>query len=305
MYELRNIKVIAVGGLLATTAAITGCSKDAPSGQVAAVVNGKEVTLQEINAELQASNIPASADKKTVQRELLQRIIERKLLVDAATEKGIDKTPEYQTQKRRADELLLVQLYAKQQLTAVPVPSTIDISNFMAQHANVFGQRQQLSLDQIRFPTQPDLQKLKTLEKDHTLDAVGQTLTGMGIKFERSQVGLDTGSVPTDIMKKIDSLPQGEPFVIPQPGFITVNVILSRRPLPVDEAKAKPAAVNAWRQEKFGELLTKQIEALKAGAKISYQNGFGAPAKGAPSNVPPMVSGAPTGTPGAAEPAKP
>jgi peptidyl-prolyl cis-trans isomerase C len=279
MCTVSKIRGIAVVGLLATTAIISGCSKDAPSGQVAAVVNGKEVTLQEINAELQAANLPPTADKKTVQRELLQRIIERKLLVGAAEEKGIDKTPEYQSQKRRADELLLVQLYAKQQLALVPVPTSTDVATFMGQHGNVFAGREQIALDQLRFPTPTDVTKLKVLEKDHSLDAVSQTLTGMGIKFERSQVGLDSGSVPTDIMKRIDGLPQGEPFVIPQPGFITVNVILSRKPVVIDETKARPAAVNAWRQQKFGEILTKQIEALKSGAKISYQNGFAAPAK--------------------------
>nr|WP_253718200.1 hypothetical protein [Sphingomonas sp. AP4-R1] len=293
------MKVIAVAGLLATAATLSGCSKAAPSGQVAAVVNGKEVTLQEINAELQAANLPPTADKQTVQRELLQRIIERKLLVAAAEEKGIDKTPEYQTQKRRADELLLVQLYAKQQLALVPVPSSTDISTFMAQHGNVFAGREQISLDQIRFPAPADVSKLKVLEKDHTLDAVSQTLTGMGIKFERAQVGLDSGSVPTDIMKKIDGLPQGEPFVIPQPGFITVNVILSRKPISIDETKAKPAAVNAWRQEKFGQLLTKQIEALKSGAKITYQNGFAAPAKPSAPTPPSATPTAPAAAPGA------
>jgi EpsD family peptidyl-prolyl cis-trans isomerase len=292
-------------GLLATTSIISGCSKDAPSGQVAAVVNGKEVTLQEINAELQAANLPPTADKKTVQRELLQRIIERKLLVGAAEEKGIDKTPEYQSQKRRADELLLVQLYAKQQLALVPVPTSTDVATFMGQHGNVFAAREQISLDQLRFPTPADITKLKALEKDHSLDAVSQTLTGMGIKFERSQVGLDSGTVPTDIMKKIDSLPQGEPFVIPQPGFVTVNVILSRRPLAINEEKARPAAVNAWRQQKFGELLTKQIESLKSGAKISYQNGFGAPAKPTPAAIPGAAPAAPIVATPAPDPAKP
>lgn len=272
---MRKIEVAAVAGLVA---ALAGCSKDAPAGQVAAVVNGKEVTLQEINAEVQASNVPPNADKKAVQRDILQRIVERKLLVGAAEEKGIDKTPEYLTQKRRADELLLVQLYAKQQLAAVPVPSGNDVSGFMSKHPNAFDGREALTLDQIRFPTPADVSKLKVLEKDHSLDAVIQTLDGLGIKHERSQVGLDSGGVPTDIMKKIDGLPEGEPFVIPQPGFMTVNVILSRKPLAIDNAKARPAAVAAWRQERFGELLTKQIDALKSGAKITYQNGFGPPA---------------------------
>lgn len=300
---MRNFRITAVVGLLATTAIISGCSKNAtPSGQVAATVNGKEVTLQEINAELQAANVPPTADKQTVQRDLLQRIIERKLLVDAATEKGIDKTPEYQTQKRRADELLLVQLYAKQQLALVPVPTSSDIASFMSQHGNVFAAREQLSLDQLRFPTPADMTKLKALEKDHTLDAVAQTLTGLQIKFDRSQVGLDSGSVPTDIMKKIDSLPAGEPFMVPQPGFITVNVIVSRKPVTIDAEKARPAAVNAWRQQKFAEILSKQVEALKAGAKISYQNGFAAPP---PKPAAPATGGTPPAAAAPAPAAKP
>jgi len=273
--------------LMGATALLGACNRGAPGGQVAATVNGEEVTLQEINAELQAANLPPTADKKAAQRELLQRVIDRKLIVGAAKDKGIDKTPEYQTQKRRADELLLAQLYAKQQLSAVPVPTANDVQQFMTDHPNVFAQREALTLDQIRFATPADVKKLRVLEKDHSLEAVGQTLTGLGIKFERSQVGLDTGSVPPEIMAKINQLPAGEPFVVPQPAFMTVNVILSRKPLAVDTAKARPAAVAAWRHQKFGELITKQVEALKAGAKINYQNGFGPPAAPAkPAAVP-------------------
>lgn len=275
---MTKTQFIAIATLLAGTATLGGCGKGAPEGQVAAKVNGEEVTLQEINAELQAANLPPTVDKKAIQRDLLQRIIERKLLVGAAEEKGIEKTPEYQTQKRRTDELLLVQLYAKQQLAAVPVPTATDVSSFMTKHANAFGKREALSIDQIRFPTPADVTRLKVLEQDHSLDAVAARLTSMGIKFERGQVGLDSGTVPSDIMTKIDGLPAGEPFVIPQPGLMTVNVIVARKPLPVDPAKARPGAVSAWRQEKFGELLSKQIAALKAGAKITYQNGFGPPA---------------------------
>jgi hypothetical protein len=190
-------------------------------------------------------------------------------------------------------------------LALVPVPTSTDVATFMGQHGNVFAAREQISLDQLRFPTPADIAKLKALEKDHSLDAVSQTLTGMGIKFERSQVGLDSGSVPTDIMKKIDGLPQGEPFVIPQPGFVTVNVILSRRPLAINEEKARPAAVNAWRQQKFGEIISKQIESLKSGAKISYQNGFSAPAKPAAPAAVPGAAPAPAAAPAAPAPANP
>lgn len=257
----------------------SACSKKTPAGQVAAVVNGKEVTLQELNTEIQAANIPPSADKQTVQRALLQRLIDRKLLVGAAEDKKLDKTPEYLAQKRRTDELLLAQAYAKQQLAAVPVPTQADIDKFMADHANAFSDRQQLVLDQIRFPTPPNLKILSALNDVHSMDAVAATLTKLGIKFDRGQAMADSAQVPPKMMQSINALPPTEPFVIPQPGMITVNVITARKPVPVDQAQARPAAVAAWRQEKFADLLDKQIAALKAGAKIEYQNGFGPPAQ--------------------------
>ena len=280
---------IAFTMLCAGAAIVSGCSKKAPAGQVAATVNGKEVTLQEVNTELQASNIPASADKQTVQRALLQRVIERKLLMKAAEDKGLDKTPEYLAQKRRGEELLLIQSYAKQQLSSVPVPSQQQVDKFMADMPNAFSQRQQLILDQIRFATPPSTSTLTSLKDMHSMQAVADQLTKLGVRFERVTAGLDTASVPAAVIQQITTLPASEPFVIPQPGIITVNVIKDRKPVPFDATAARPAAVAAWRQQKFNEMLTNELASLKSSAKISYQNGFAPPATppaGAPGAAP-------------------
>ena len=274
----------ALAALLGTTALVAGCSKKAPEGQVAATVDGKEITLQEINTELKAANVPPTTDKQVVQRALLQRIIDRKLLIGAAEQKGLDKTPDYLADKRRLDETLLAETYAKQQLATLPVPSDADITKFMGDHANAFSKREQLVLDQIRFPTPANVKALQGLETAHSMEAVAQELTKLGIKFDRGTAGLDTAGVPSNVIAQIDKLPAGEPFVVPQPGIVTVNVIRDRKSVPVDLAKVRPQAVAAWRQEKFGELLKNQLASLKSSAKINYQNGFGPPAPGKGSN---------------------
>jgi peptidyl-prolyl cis-trans isomerase C len=271
-------KRVAISMMCATAALVAGCHKGAPEGQVAAVVNGDEVTLQEVNTELQA-NPPQTTDKQIAQRDALQRIIERKLLLGAAREKKIDKSPEYQSQKLRADELLLAQTYAKQQLSAVPVPKDADIQQFMAEHPNAFSNREQLQLDQIRFPAPKDLKQLSVLQADHNLNAIAAHLTAMGIKFERVPAGLDSASVPTDLIKAINALPAGEPFVLPSNGLITVSVVSGRRAVPTDAAQARRAAVGAWRQQKFASLITDQLKGMRDTAKITYQNGFAPPAK--------------------------
>src|SRR3546814_15478049 len=74
--------------------ALSGCGKEA-TGQVAAVVNGEEITLQEINAELGSRPIPEGVDKKVIQQAALQRLVERRLLAPAARDDELDNTPSH------------------------------------------------------------------------------------------------------------------------------------------------------------------------------------------------------------------
>jgi peptidyl-prolyl cis-trans isomerase C len=269
MNRAIQVSVIATGLL-----ALSACKNSVPEGQVAAVVDGQEVTLQEINTEIQSANVPAGADKQAAQRQALQRVIDRKLLNETAKEKGIDKTPDYLAQMRRTEEMMLAQTYARQQLSAVPVPSEADIQRFMAERPSAFGKREQLTLDQIRFAPPNDIKQLQVLDQDHSLDAVAAHLTQLGIKFERGPAGLDTASVPPNIVDAINKLPPTEPFVVPSQGLVTVNVITGRRAIGTEPTQARAAAVAAWRQQKFGELLQRQLASLRSSAKITYQNGF-------------------------------
>ncbi len=268
-------KRLAIGAVCALTALVAGCHRGAPQGQVAATLNGEEITLQELNTELQASNVPANMDKQVAQRQALQHVIDRKLLLKAATDKKLDKSPEYRSQKQRADELLLAQTYARQQLNAVPVPSATDISKFMADHPSAFGDRKVLQLDQIRFrPDGGDLKKLAVIQQDHSLEAVGRHLTALGIRFERTKTSLDSVQLPPAMAKAIYALPTGEPFVLPANGFVTVNVLTGQQAVPVDQAQAQQVATNAWRQEQFTKIVGDQLKSLRDGAKITYQSGF-------------------------------
>jgi EpsD family peptidyl-prolyl cis-trans isomerase len=270
----RTLAIAAFAG----TAALAGCHKQ-PGGQVVATVNGEEVTLQELNTELQATNISASTDKQAVQKALLQRVIDRKLVDGLAKDRDLDKSSDYLAQTRRLNEILLAQLYAKQQLAAVPVPSGADIAKFMTDNPGIFANRQQLVLDQLRFQQPSNPGQLSGVEGIHTLDGVAAFLKAKGIQFSRQPAQIDSAALPAPLLTQINNLPAGEPFVIPTGGVLTVNVITQRKAVANDPAQAKSVAAAAWREQKVQQAVNDQLTAARNTAKISYQPGFEPPAK--------------------------
>ncbi len=271
-----NLKTATYIGLTAALLATTGCGKKA-TGQVVAVVNGDEITLDELNAELSGVNLPPNADKKLAMRQLLQQVIDRRLLAQSAKEQGLDKDPAYITQQRRMNEDLLVRMFAKKSADTIPVPTAAEIDKYIADHPMAFGQRTRYKLDQIRFEMPADPSKLKALEGDHTMDAIMARLTSMGIKYERGSSALDSGAVAPAALKQVTSLPPGEPFITPAGRAVAVSVITGTEPMAVPEAQVRPLAVQALRNETLNNIGEKRLKEARASGKIEYQPGYEAP----------------------------
>ena len=165
----------------------------------------------------------------------------------------------------------------------MPVPSQADIAKFMTDNPGAFANRQQLALDQIRFATPADPARLFAgLKEVHTIDGVADYLGKQGVKFVHTPASLDTAAIPPGLLKAINGVGAGEPFVIPTGPTVTINVVTGRKPITNDPAQAQTAAVNAWRQQKVQQLLTDQLKSARDAAKITYQPGFAPPPPGSP-----------------------
>jgi peptidyl-prolyl cis-trans isomerase C len=269
----------AAGAAMVLSLAACGGDKT-PGGQVVATVNGEEVTLPELNAEAAAANVPENADKKQILPALLQRVVDRKLFAAEAKKKGLDKQADFLVQRRRAEETLLAQALIKPQLQAASVPSASDIGKFIAENPSMFSGRARYRLDQIVFPRPQDVSKLQALETASTLDQVAAKLTELGIQFKRQPAGMDSGTVPAALMKKIEAVPPGEPFVIPVGGAITVSAIVGKQAVAMPDAEAKRMAAALVRQQNSQKMVADQLAGLRSIAKIQYQPGYAPAAAG-------------------------
>jgi hypothetical protein len=109
------------------------------------------------------------------------------------------------------------------------------------------------------------------------MDAVAATLNQLGIKFVRGPSRMDSAQAGQQLMNRIQSLPPGEPFILPENGMVTVAVITGATKQPISGDQATPLAVQAIRNKSVMDTLQQRLKAARADAKIQYQPGFAPP----------------------------
>jgi len=255
-----------------------GQSQESPKGQVVARVGGQEITLSELNAEILASNLAGKADDKKMTEKVLDRLVARKLLVQAAREEGLDKSSEFIVARQRSEENDLAGLAQRQLISQVKRPTKQEAEQYVKTHPQIFNGRKLMILEQIRFPQPANANDVKFLEGAKSLDQVAEMLKQNAIKFDRGPTVLDTTSVGQELSNRIDKLPPGEVFVISNGKLVLVNVITEKRPAAIPPEAALQYAARLIQQERGQAAIENQLKELRKKATITYQPGYG-PAK--------------------------
>ena len=268
----RIVLVTLVGAL-----ALASCNRKA-EGQTVAIVNGQEITAAELNAEL-ANNPNISADNKDARSAILQKLIDRKLLVQQAEKDGLDKSPDFLNQQRRLNDELLINMLISRQVGTSQVPSPDEINRFEASRPEMFANREIWTLSQVIYPLPKNPGVTAKVAGANTLDEVEQILTSAGMQFKRDTKKIDSAVFPHQIYEQLAKLKPGEPFIAPGPDQAVASVISAREPAPLSGDEARTIALNAMRKEQVNKLVQDRVKGLRGTAKIEYQSGFGPPAK--------------------------
>lgn len=258
--------------IVSSSLLLASCDKT-PTGQVAAIVDGDEITLQEINGELASMNVPSGVDPEVAQKIALQRVIDRRLLAKTAREEGLDKTPEFFIRQRQLIDNMLIEQYRDKLQRAITVPSEEEIGRYVSENPEAFEDRKLLQVDQITF-TSGNPQDLASLSDDHSMDEVERSLQQLGKNYTRSNSELDSALLGKRRLEQIRSLPQGEPFILPGPRITTVAVLQGEVDAPMGQDSHDAEIVDRLKREQLAELLEARLESAKSSAEIQYQEGF-------------------------------
>lgn len=247
-----------------------------PKGQVVATVGDQEITRTQLRAELGGNTASDAEARKRLEQAMLQQIVSRKLLAEAARKDGVDKTPEFAMMRERAVEAVLVQAYQEKLAKSVPAISRDEALKFMNDNPDIFAQRKVFVVDQIRTVRPADPALLERFRPLTTMEQVLSLLQSEKIPYQRGTDTLDTVGTDPNVVRQIVKLPPNEVFVIPLPGGVLINQIRETRVQPFAGEPAERYARQMLASQRQQEVVAKQFNTVLNQSKesVSYGKGF-------------------------------
>jgi len=256
---------------------LAGCGGEGvppPKGQVLAVVNGEEITMAELRAEA-AARSTLDGDDPAVQRRLLQDMVGRKLLVQAARRDRLDQQIEYIVNQRRAEEVLLADLFIRSLGQAAAAAPETGVDRYLQANPKVFASHTIFQIDQIDARIGDTAGLKQELARARTLDAAAALLTAQGIVSQRSRTEWDSLFMPDELLTKVRRSPPDTPFVHSYGDKIVVGVVTAQAEVPIDPARRQVLVRQSMNTANRTAHVEEQVARLRSDADIRYQTGYG------------------------------
>lgn len=262
---------------IAALLAVTACGESKPGGQTVAVVDGQPVTQMELRSEV--SSVPAK-NRASVERQALQTIINRKVLVEAAKDQGLEKDPRFQLELEKQKEALLSRMFLEKATADITGNiSAADVATFLSQHPQIGPRRQILDIQQVGFTLPTGKAALADIKATKTMPDLLLVLQKHGIAAQQKVSKADTAALPLEVYDALQKTRGGEPLVIVNGPQAIGQIVASATDAPLPSNQAETLARTTIANIRGKERVKQQIDALRGAAKIQYGEGYGPPAK--------------------------
>ena len=266
----KNFVRIGVSAVLLSLAA---CGGKEPGEDSVAVVDGYEITIAELNQELAESGVQDVQDPAARQA-ALQAIINRKLLVAMAEENELDRTPDYVLKEQRMRDVLLADAAVQSLAPEASRTNDDDIDAYLQTNLSGGRERTVYAIEGVQFsrPKKPEVMDL--LGAANNFEQLVGILRANDIQMQGGQLAWDSANMPTELVRQLNALPDGEPFLIPEGDGVVAGVIREKRRLPLNPQQSRSIAEAAVAQQTVRTRVNNWLEQARHSAEIRYGEGF-------------------------------
>lgn len=233
-------------------------------------VNGKEITVHQLNEELGRANVQA-AQKEAASKQILTALVDRQLLEQAATKAKVDRDPNVMQTIERAKSQIIAQAYLQSKVSGINKAEKSEVEAFYKQNPALFAERKLVEMEQLLIDSRYINDEFKSaISGFKTLQEVAAWLDAKGIQYDRGEVARSVAELPPQISERLKDARRGQLFVIGM-GPRTMLVLMdSVKDSPVAFADAAPQIEQIILNKKRKEASEAELSKLKAEAKIEY-----------------------------------
>jgi len=271
---------------LATTAALSillaacgGGSDSKTATQVAAKVNGGEVTVHQLNAVLSRTpNLQPDQMEKATEL-ALTRLIDQELLVQRARDKKLDRDPRVLQAIQAAEREILARSYMEQYTASVDKPTTPEMQAFYDENPALFAERRVYNLQELNIsiaPEQMDALRAAIGEAKSLADVVAW-LRDNNIVFKAGGGVRAAEQLPMEALPRFSQMKDGQIGMVQTAGGVLAIYLAGSRAAPLDFDKATPFIERFLVNRKRAEMAKAEMTRLRDTAEIAYMGNFKAP----------------------------
>ncbi len=272
-----NISKIAL--MLVVIGLVASCGKkhgDDKTSQSIVRVNGDEITVHQINNELQRANVQPG-QQEAAGKQIAQALVDRQILVQEALKTKLDRNPQVMQAIENSKTQILAQAYLENKVSSISKPSSTEISDYRVKHTDIFSNRKIYITDELAFTVEAsnsaELQSLSKTAK--SLKDVTQWLNSHQVKYATTRAAHAAETLPPQLLTKFSQMAIGELIFINANGANGRTMVASVseiKDVPISEKDSKPLIERIISEQKRKQTAEAEMKRLRGAAKIEYIN---------------------------------
>ena len=266
--------------------------------QLAAKVNGSEISVHLVNAQLARLGTVPEDQRQAATKRILEGLIDQQLLVDQAMDKKLDRDPEVLAAIEAARHQILAQAYLQKALGAKAQVSDDEVKKYYADNAPLFGDRKVYRLREVsaRVPAN-QMEAFKAMAgKLKAIAEAAPWLRDNKIEFTANEAVRPAERLPMNSLKRLSQMKDGEIGIFEgDNGSVSLLQLMAAQSAPVSEKDAAPSIQQYLTTTRREQIARDELKRLRDTAKLEYVGDY---AKLQPSAAP-VANAAPAATPAA------
>ena len=249
--------------------------------QVVAKVNGDEISIHQINFQLnrltqQSQAQLTEAQNKEAAKQILKRLIDQQLLIQKAIEAKLDRNPNVLQALEASRNEILAQAYLEQLMAKAQKPSQAKIDAFYQENPELFEKRRVYRLQElvVNLDKEKHAEAEATIKGMKNINDIANWLKSKNYPFDANSNIRTAEQLPLPLLKKIQPLKDGEFVVVANEKSFNVIHIAASQSKPITREKATPIIEQFFMNQNKSALAKSELANLNKASKVKFLGAF-------------------------------